>query len=312
MTDVVTLGEAMLLLLAEGATPLAAAARFERSVAGAEATVAVGLARLGHDVAYAGRVGDDPFGDAVRATLRAEGVDVAALRTDPDRPTGLLLRDAPAGRPVTVAYRRDGSAGSALGVDDVPALAGTRYVHVTGLTAMLSASAADAVDAVVRDARAAGAHVVWDPNVRRRLGGEEAWREVADRVLDDVGTALVGADELAWVTGTDDVDDAVARLHARGVGTVVVKDGARGALADDGHRRVHRPARPVPVVDPVGAGDAFAAGWLSARLDGLDLDAALDRATAVASCVVAARTDLDGLPRRRDLAVLTGHGDAVR
>ena len=93
--DAVTAGEAMGLLLAESATPLRRADRFVRSVAGSESNVAIGLTRLGHSVAFCGRIGTDAAGGWVRDTLRAEGVDVRALHDDPDRPTGVLLRDSP-------------------------------------------------------------------------------------------------------------------------------------------------------------------------------------------------------------------------
>ncbi|MGH3658423.1 MAG: PfkB family carbohydrate kinase, partial [Micromonosporaceae bacterium] len=121
--EVVTLGEAMALFLAEPGTAVSYARWFDASVAGAEANVAIGLARLGHRVRYAGRVGADPLGETVIRTLRGEAVDVTAVVTDPDRPTGLLIRDAPAGRPIQVVYRRSGSAGAALAVADVPTAA---------------------------------------------------------------------------------------------------------------------------------------------------------------------------------------------
>jgi 2-dehydro-3-deoxygluconokinase len=135
--EVVTCGEAMVLLLARHDLPMSSARDYEAQVAGAESNVAIGLARLGHTVAYFGRVGDDPFGERIRRELRGEGVDVSALVTDPDRPTGLLFRDTVVGSPLTVHYRRAGSAATAMTARDVPTtlIDRARLLHVTGSVA---------------------------------------------------------------------------------------------------------------------------------------------------------------------------------
>ncbi|MGH3646051.1 MAG: sugar kinase, partial [Micromonosporaceae bacterium] len=256
--EVVTLGEAMALFLAEPGAAVSHARWFDASVAGAEANVAIGLSRLGHRVAYVGRVGADPMGVAVLRTLRGEAVDVTGVVTDPERPTGLLIRDAPAGQPIQVVYRRSGSAGSALCVEDLPeaALAAAPVVHLTGITAVLSDSARDAVRAAADPAR----HVVFDPNIRLRLASVATWRSLVEEFAPLVDTVLVGAEELTLL------DLEPAWFIERGAAVVVVKDGGRGAWATDGTQTWKAPARAVPVVDPVGAGDAFAAGWVSGLL----------------------------------------------
>ena len=134
--DVWTGGEAMGLLLAGGARTLRRADGFVRGVAGSESNVAVGLARLGHRVAFGGRVGADPVGGWVRDTLRAEGVGLDGLITDPALPTGILLRDSPLAGPVSVSYYRSGSAGAAVDAGDVHAdtISGARAVFLSGIT----------------------------------------------------------------------------------------------------------------------------------------------------------------------------------
>jgi 2-dehydro-3-deoxygluconokinase len=288
------MGEVLGLLLAE-TEPLDEAMTFRRSVAGAEANVAVGLARLGHRVCFAGRVGDDTFGRDALRRLRGEGVSVE-VRVDPTRPTGLIVRDCGRARPVTVWYRRDGSAATATRVDDVPleALAGARLLHLTGITAMLSPTAHAAVQHAIATARRLGVTVCLDPNVRLRLASAAdwavRWRELAS--LADV--VLIGEDE-ADVLG---VPGRPEWLLDNGVSTVVVKRGARGAVEHDQSGSTEAVARPIPLADPVGAGDAFAAGWISGWLDGLARADRLHRAGTVAAQVVAYRGDLDGLPTR--------------
>jgi 2-dehydro-3-deoxygluconokinase len=292
--EVITGGEAMALLLAEGQRPLRDADRFARSVAGAESNVAIGLARLGHSVAFAGRVGSDAAGHWVRRALRAEGVDTAWLREDRARPTGLILRDYPLGRPVSVGYYRAGSAASALAPDDADPelISGGRVLFVTGITAMLSPSAAGFVDRAVELARTACAHVVFDLNVRMRLGDGPAWRTVLHRYAGQADTLLIGQDELEMIGERTAAPDFLAGRTR----TVLLKRGAAGATVLGAGLELECAARTVPLVDPVGAGDAFAAGWISALLRGLGPAEALREAVLVASLAVAAANDTAGLP----------------
>ncbi|MFI5910090.1 sugar kinase [Dactylosporangium sp. NPDC051541] len=315
--DVLTAGEAMALLLAEDAVPLGRAERFARSVAGSESNVAIGLARLGHTVAFCGRVGADAAGGWVRDTLRAEGVDVTALHTDPRRPTGLLLRDRPAGgRPVSVAYYRTGSAATALAPADVDEarVATARMVFVSGITAMLSPSAADFTDRLIAAASAAGVPVAFDPNVRLRLAAAEDWRRMYARFAGRMDTLLLSGEELRRLGLAPDARTDPAGLLSGRTTTVVVTHGAAGATATTAAGTVHAAASPVSALDPVGAGDAFTAGWLSARLRGLPPADALREAAAVAALVVAVPTDIAGLPTpaERDRLLSTGGDDVDR
>ncbi len=305
--DAVTAGEAMGLLLADSATSLRRADRFVRSVAGSESNVAIGLARLGHTVAFCGRVGTDAAGGWVRDTLRADGVDVRALYDDPDRPTGVLLRDSPAGRrPVSVSYYRSGSAASALSPGDVDEqlVASARLLFVSGITTMLSPSAGDFVDHLISVATHAGVHVAFDPNVRLRLAEAAQWQRSYARFAGRMDTLLISDEELALLQ----LPHEPARLLQGRTTTVVVTHGADGATATTAAGTVRAGAREVAVADPVGAGDAFTAGWLSGWLRGLPPADALREAAAVASLVVSEPTDIAGLPtaRERDQVLLPG------
>jgi 2-dehydro-3-deoxygluconokinase len=313
--DLVTFGEAMTLLLAEPGVPLRRAVTFRRQVAGAESNVAVALARLGHRVGWFGRVGADAFGDTVLAALRAEGVDVSRAVVDPDAPTGLLARDCSADRPTEVAYYRRDSAGSRLAPSDVDAryLAGAAWMHASGVTPVLSGTAADATVAAVEAAHAAGVQVCLSANVRRRLSPPP----VAARVLRPLAAradVLVATEEEALLLAdAGDLADAVDRLLAWGVGLIVITRGARGAWATDGAAHFEVAAFAVRAVDPVGAGDAFVAGLLSGLIRRLPAGEALREAAAVAALCVAAPGDLDGLPTaaERD-AYLEGGADVAR
>ncbi len=306
MNDVVTFGETMAALRGDG--PLRLGATMQLSVAGAEANVAIGLSRLGHRVAWIGRVGEDELGALVLRTLRAEGVDTGYACTDPDRPTGLVLFERRIGDVVRVNYYRTGSAGSALTAGEVlPALsAETRLLHVTGVTPALGASAAESVQAAVRRAGELGVPVSLDVNYRSRLWSPAAARAALRPLLGDVGVLFASADELPLVAPDPSADSTTtaAQLLADGVREVVVKRGASGADAHTAGAVVSQPAVGVGVVDVVGAGDAFVAGYLSALLDELDVAARLERGVAAAAFAIARHGDWEGLPDRADLALL--------
>jgi 2-dehydro-3-deoxygluconokinase len=292
--DVVTFGEAMALLLAEPGVPLTEATAFRRTVAGSESNVATGLARLGHRVGWFGRVGDDAFGQVVLRALRGEGVDVSRARLDPAAPTGLLVRDGHGQRPVDVLYYRAGSAGSRLSPDDVDPgyIAAARLLHLTGITPVLSEAAHQATERAVRIARDAGALISFDPNIRLRLTDPDRARQVLRPLAAAADIVLAGADEAELLTGKADA----SWFLDHGAGLVVIKNGAAGSWATDGTDTWRQGAVPVHALDPVGAGDAFAAGFLSGHLAGLDVPERLLRGATLSAQVVQVVGDTEGLP----------------
>ncbi|WP_083404821.1 MULTISPECIES: sugar kinase [unclassified Curtobacterium] len=302
---VVTVGETMLLLSGQavGAVPDLDAMRIDTG--GAESNVAIGLVRAGVPTTWVGRVGTDPAGDRVLADVRGAGVDVVAV-PDPEHSTGLMMKERLTDGRTRVTYHRRGSAGSALVPTDVPAsiVEQAALVHLTGITVALSDTARATVDAVLDRAAAAGVPVSFDVNHRPKLIDPERARASYRHVVARSAVVFAGDDEARLVLGRDErPDDEEALAHdlaALADGTAVVKLGSRGAVASvDGvlHRRA---ATPVRVVDPVGAGDAFVAGWLAAVLTGTDATTALDRAAdaGALACSVASdwgRPDPDAL-----------------
>jgi 2-dehydro-3-deoxygluconokinase len=326
-TEVVTLGECLVALVAGSPGSLAEAATFERHVAGAEANLAVGLARLGHRVAYIGRVGDDGFGTAILRRLRGEGVRVDCLGVDSVAPTGLLVRERRTLGPTEVLYYRSGSAGSRLEPSDVERaatgglFADARWLHVTGITPALSASAAAAVDLSIEHARAGGCTISLDINLRRKLWAVEDARPVLRALAEGADILFGSTDELAVLTERDPAPDPAelaASAMSLGPSLVVVKLGAQGALAlERGLFPIWMPSIAAAVVDAVGAGDAFAAGFIAARLEGAPMQRALAVGNACGASAVAVVGDMAGLPDRRELDRLldgptTGPGDSVR
>jgi 2-dehydro-3-deoxygluconokinase len=300
--EVATFGETMILLLAEPGLPLEHATTFRRQVVGAESNLAIGLVRLGHRTRWVGRVGDDAFGSVVLRQLRGEGIDVRAS-VESDAPTGVILRDAHGERPVQVVYHRQHSAGGHLRTTDlVPrAVEGVRILHVTGITPALSDSAAEATYAAVAAVRAQGGTISFDPNLRRSLHTDRDLEALLGPLVDDAHLVLTGTDEALALSGREHAEDAAGWFLDRGAELVVLKSGRQGAWATDGTRTWRQTAMEVTCVDPVGAGDAFDAGFLSGWLDALAPDACLLRGTAVAAAAIQVPGDTDGLPGREQL-----------
>lgn len=302
---VVTIGEGLGVLSTLHAESLDHARTLALGTGGAEGNVAIGLARLDVPVTWVGRVGDDGLGRRVVRELRAEGVEVRAI-VDGDAKTGLLVKETGAAGRTAVTYYRGGSAGSRLSVQDVDAirLDDADLVHVTGITAAISASACDAATALVERARVAGVRVSFDVNHREAIRPGARMRDTYRSLAQSCDILFASEDEAALVTGSamDAGPDALATaLAALGPTEVVVTLGDAGcAWLVDG-KRGRMPAEPIRPVDTVGAGDAFVAAWLAARRDGdaPEARAALAVRAGAAQCLVPG--DWEGLPRRRDL-----------
>jgi 2-dehydro-3-deoxygluconokinase len=267
----VCVGESMAALVPDQAGPLEDVATFHQSIGGAEANVARGLAALGVRAAWVGRVGADGFGRRIIRRLAAEGVDTSAVIVDPSRPTGLYVKEIGVDGSA-LHYYRAGSAASALGpelLDDQAAgrmFADAALIHVSGITAALSDSALDLLHAIMRR-RSPGQLVSFDLNWRPALWhGRDP--SVLRSLLNAADIALLGADEAIQVFGTGSPETLRALLP--GPASLVIKDDAHLATAIDRTGVTAEPPLAVEVVEQIGAGDAFAAGYLAGTLHGYD------------------------------------------
>jgi 2-dehydro-3-deoxygluconokinase len=315
MTRVLTFGESMAALHGEG--PLRLAGGMQLSIAGTESNVAIGLARLGHQAEWIGRLGDDELGRLVLRTLRAENVDVSHVIVDGSAPTGLLLFEHRIADITNVSYYRAGSAGSGICADDVARRLtdDVAALHVTGVTAALGNTAAEAIAGCVEIARRRGIPVSLDVNFRSRLWSAATARDTLRPLVSQVEILFGSEDEVMLVAadGSTDIDIAAQQIIADGTGTVVVKRGGAGATAYTINGKLNVPARRVPVVDVVGAGDAFVAGYLSGRLDGLDIAGCIERGVVLGAFAVSRIGDWEALPSRAELSLLdAAPGTTVR
>ncbi|MBS0448234.1 MAG: sugar kinase [Proteobacteria bacterium] len=306
MPEVVTLGESMAVLSPNRPGRLRNSQLLTLGVGGAETNVAVSLARLGVPSGWFSALGNDELGDYVLSTIRGQGVDCSrVLRSD--APTGLYLRDTLAGGTVRAFYYRAGSAASRLGAGDFDDsyLDGSKVLHVTGITLALSDSCRSLVHEAVAAARKRGVLVSLDVNLRLKLWGAEEARAAIEELLPQVDLVFVGDDEAQalWHASDPTLLDRLARF---GPSEVVMKRGAAGAQALHDGTFVESTGFRVPVVDTVGAGDAFAAGYLAARIWGLGIDERLRYGNAMGAYCVSSTGDFENAPSITELKALLG------
>jgi 2-dehydro-3-deoxygluconokinase len=317
---VVTIGESMALLTVPAGRQLRGGASAPVGFGGAESNVAIGLARLDVPVSWVSRVGDDAFGSLITRELRGEGVQVLSA-VDGQAPTGLMVKEHRYGTPWRVRYYRAGSAASRLDPADLDtgavtdAITAARVLHLTGITAAISPSALATVRRAIDIARAAGTVVSFDVNHRSALWSDAQAAPVLAQLCGSADLVFAGEAEAALVLGRPDSGaEGLARgLAGLGASTVVLKLGARGALALTGDRIVSADPEPITVADPVGAGDAFVAGYLSALVDGCSTIDCLRRGNRLGGAVCQVPGDWEGLPTREELESLTAvQEDVVR
>lgn len=304
--DVITFGEAMLLLVADRPGPLELAESFYKRTAGAETNVAIGLARLGLRVAWASRLGTDSMGRYLLAAMAKEGIDCSHVVCDPTQNTGFQFKGKVSdGSDPPVEYHRKGSAASHMGVADIDEtwLLSARHLHATGVFAAVSETTLPAARKTMDLMRGAGRSVSFDPNLRPTLW---ATPELMRASINDLATradwVLPGLDEGQFLTGEVSPEGIARWYRQRGAKLVVVKLGSAGAYFDGEASCGHVAGFPVAqVVDTVGAGDGFAVGVISALLDGLSLPEAVRRGAWIGARAVQVLGDSEGLPTRAEL-----------
>jgi len=297
--DVVTIGETMVLLTPGSVGPLRYVTKFEKTIGGAESNVAIALARLGHAAGWVSRLGDDEFGLYVRNFIRGEGVDTSRVVFDEKYPTAVFFKERQANNEPKVYYYRKGSAASQLSADDLDEnyIAGAKYLHLTGITAALSSSCRAMMERAIEIARENQLTVVFDPNIRLKLWSKEEAREALMDISSKCDIVMPGIEEGEIMTGETEPEKIAARLLENGAKVVVLKLGEKGAFYATQESAEYVPGYPVhEIVDPIGAGDGFAAGFLSGLLRGWSLSKAVMLGNRVGAFALSVVGDVEGYP----------------
>ena len=309
MPQIITIGESMVMMVADQSDSLQFVTSYTRKIAGAESNVAIGLARLGHDVGWISAIGDDPFGTYIRNTIRGEGVDTSQVKILTEYPTGMLVKERnEIGDPKVFYYRR-GSAASHITLDmvDENYFADAKIVHITGIFPALSENCRETLLQAVRLAKKQGALVTFDPNIRLKLWNKEEARVTLLQLASLSDLIMPGRKEAEILIGTGEWEQVKEYFHNAGNRYIVMKDGPDGAFYShqEGSEVIEAGyAKGFPVrrvVDTVGAGDGFAVGILSAIMEGLSLKQAVTRGNAIGSLAVTVQGDVEGYPTRHQL-----------
>ena len=307
MAKVLTIGEAMGLLIADRPGDLAEVERFSRHVCGAELNYAVGMARLGHDVSYISKVGGDPFGRSIRAFLKDNGIHTDYVQTDEAHMTGFQMKERVLEGDPAVANIRKYTAFSFMTPDDLQGICwdGVTHVHTTGIPLALSPSCRQTVVALMKEARRRGVSVSFDTNLRPMLWPDtETMASVINDAAQYADIVMPGLSEGKILTGLADEKAVAGYYLERGAKLVVIKlGGSSGTYVAGSEGGQYVPSYRVDhVVDTVGAGDGFAVGFTSAWLEGLSMEKAARRGAAVGAMVIQVAGDNEGLPTREQLA----------
>lgn len=297
--DVVTFGETMVLFNPLTVGPLRYASQFEKTIGGAESNVAIALARLGHNVAWISRLGNDEFGLYIRNFIRGEGVDTSRVIFDESHPTAIFFKERHEAQDPKVYYYRRGSAASFMVPQDLDEqfIAQAKFLHITGITPALSHTCRDTVNHAIQLAKKNNLTIVFDPNIRLKLWSEVEARKVLLNIASQCDIVLPGLGEGEILTGESNPEKIANRLLANGSKVVVVKLGADGAFYATQNEANHVAGFKVEhVVDTVGAGDGFAAGFISGLIRGWSLQESVRLGNQVAVFALTVPGDVEGYP----------------
>ncbi|MGP6178310.1 sugar kinase [Microbacterium sp. A196] len=296
--DVVTVGESLGVFGTLEAGRLGSGREFVFRVAGAESNFAIAVQRLGLKAQWVSVLGNDDVGQAIRRELRAEGVAVKAA-IDLEAATASMIKVHRSVHSMTATYFRSNSAFATatrerFDVDDVRR---ARCLHFSGISIAVSPGATEAIDAAIDEAREGGAMVSMDVNHRRAIWSDDETAGVHLRAFASRCDVLFASpEEAALIVGPGTPEQQAEALNDLGIETVAIKLGSQGALCRQDGRVEFRPALDVTVVDAVGAGDAFAGGFIAAYLRDADIGTALEYGNTVAAFAITARGDWENLP----------------
>lgn len=318
MFDVITIGETMILMEPDEDGPLKYVTTFKKKFGGAESNVAIGLARLGSKVGWVSGIHEDSLGDFLISGIRGEGIDTSRIVYKENTENALYIKERTRAGINHVYYYRSDSAASALTFDDLDLtyLAQTKVIHLTGITPFLSENCLDLTRKVMQFAKKNNIFISFDPNLRHKLMARRSdATEIILELCEKVDLLLPGLDEARFLTGLTEVSDIIDYFKLTGVKNIVLKDGENGSYYSDVENQFGKvdSFNVERVIDPIGAGDGFAAGVINGLLKGLSLREAVKQGSLIGSLVVQVKGDVEGLPSIRVIENLqNGFNDVTR
>jgi len=289
----------MVLFNPDSSGPLRYVHNFNKSMGGAESNVAIALARLGHQAGWFSKLGNDEFGRYIKTTLRGEGVDVSRVIVDSEKSTGILFKERFMNPNPNVYYYRKDSAASNLQPEELDAsyIKSAKILHITGITPALSKSCRQAVFKAIEIAKENNMLVSFDPNIRLKLWTKAEAVPVLLEIAKRANIIFPGLDEGEMIFGLNKPEEIAKSFMEMGCSLVAVKLGKDGCYI--ANKKESQYVKGFPVEKPedtVGAGDGFAAGFLSGMLRKLELRECGQYANGVGAMAVMVKGDIEGYP----------------
>ena len=299
----------MVLFGPDSSGPLRYVQNFNKSIAGAESNVAIALAKLGHDVGWFSKLGNDEFGRYIQATIRGEGVDVSRVIFDPLKRTGILFKERFMHSNPNVYYYRKDSAASTLKPEELDEeyIKNAKILHITGITPALSEDCKNTLFKAIEIAKANNVLVSFDPNIRLKLWSCEEAIPVLLEIAKKSDIIFPGIDEGEMLLGLTNPEEIAEKFMDMGCSIVAVKLGKEGCYVSDKAEKLYiNPYRLENPQDTVGAGDGFAAGFLSGMLCKVGLRECAEHANGVGAMAVLVKGDMEGYPNVQQLLAFIG------
>lgn len=309
MANILTIGEAMGLLVSQKIGKLKDASNFKKFISGAEVNVSIGATRLGHNVSYFTQLGKDPIGDYIIDFLKKENINTENIKQINEYNTGIQLKGKTEdGDPEISYYRRD-SAASKMDIENLKNIDFSKIdlLHITGIFMALNENTYNLVLNLIKKSKENGVKISFDPNLRPALWNSE--KEMIKKInyiasLSDY--FLPGLEEAKILTKLNDIDNIADFYLKMGCSLVIFKVGSKGSVAyliRNGDKIVYRDKgfNVKRIVDTVGAGDGFAVGIITGILENLPIEEILERANAIGAIQITNQSDNEGLPNREEL-----------
>lgn len=299
-TGLILVGEPMGLMIAQTEGAMEDVENYTLSTAGAELNVAIGVSRLNRRATYLTKLGNDPFGRLIVNTLKKNQIGTEFITFAKENATGFMMKNKVSEGDPEIFYMRKNSAASTLSKEDVDGIEFGNYthLHLTGIFPALSETTRETAYYLIQKAREHQLTVSFDPNLRPQLWkSQEEMVQVLNDLAFQSDIVFPGVAEGKILMGSSNPEEINSFYRSHGVKTVITKCGSEGAYVTNGEESFMCPGFPVEkVVDTVGAGDGFAAGTLSALMEGKSLHEAVRRGNAVGAIQVMSVGDNEGLP----------------
>lgn len=315
MKDVITIGDAMITFNPSTTGPMRFVPTFERKVGGAELNLAIGCARLGLNTGWISRLGNDEFGKYIFNFVRGEGIDVSEVKLVDGYPTSLNFKEILEDGSGKTFYYRTNSPTTMLTEDSIVEsyIANTKIVHITGVfIAIDKEKNLGVIQQAIAYAKKHGTLISFDPNIRLKLWTKEEAKATLEQILPHVDILLTGVEEAELLLGVSEPSEIIEASKKLGISYIAIKQGEDGAVGyHNGETIEAPPVKAKKVVDTVGAGDGFDAGFLYGVLQKWPLEKTLQFANTIGSMVVSVSGDNEGLPLLDDVLIKLGEKDLI-